>query len=305
MSARDAGMGLLLALATSAAAATPATPSFIDAAAAAESGDHAGCADTMLAIEATGRRFPVNGELFAIECLSAAGRYDAAFAFLQRQLPGDRISMDDLRGKSRPGLDALRRQPGWDAALEAAERLERERASRRDETLRAELSTRVARDQAARTAAIGTNGVIDPAKWTAVEAIDRENTAWLRDLVGTRGWPGASLVGRDGAKAAWLLVQHADHDPAFQREALALMAPLVETGEADADDWAMLTDRVLLASGQPQRYGSQFETGEDGITRLRPVEDPDGLDARRAEVGLASMAEYRQLIRQLYGTEIE
>ena len=305
MTARGAGMGLLIAFAACTAAATPATPSFFDAAAAAESGDHARCADTMLAIEAAGRRFPVNGELFAVECLSAAGRYDAAFAFLQRQLPGDRISMDDLRGKSRPGLDALRRQPGWDAALLAAERLERERVSRHDEPLRAELSTRVARDQAARTAAIGPDGVIDQEKWGAVEAIDRENTAWLRSLVGTRGWPRASRVGRDGAKAAWLLAQHADHDPAFQREALALMAPLVRAGEADADDWAMLTDRVLLASGQPQRYGSQFETGTDGVTRMRPVEDRDGLDARRAEVGLASMAEYRQLIRQLYGTDIE
>jgi hypothetical protein len=51
-------------------------------------------------------------------------------------------------------------------------------------------------------------------------------------------------------QAAWLLVQHADHDPAFQRVCLELLGGAVRAGEADVRHHAYLTDRVLLAEGR-------------------------------------------------------
>ena len=42
------------------------------------------------------------------------------------------------------------------------------------------------------------------------------------------GWPGRSLVGEQGAMDAWLLAQHADRQPGFQRRALSLLAMAVE-----------------------------------------------------------------------------
>lgn len=53
----------------------------------------------------------------------------------------------------------------------------------------------------------------------------------------------------------------------------------------------MLTDRMLLAQGKPQRYGSQFLI-KDGVPTLHPTEDRVGLDARRAAMGLAPIADY-------------
>lgn len=35
--------------------------------------------------------------------------------------------------------------------------------------------------------------------------IDRDNAAWLRAVVDALGWPGRSIVGDEGAHAAWLL----------------------------------------------------------------------------------------------------
>src|SRR5207244_6160203 len=93
------------------------------------------------------------------------------------------------------------------------------------------------------------------------EAIDADNTAWLKDVVRRHGWPGCSLVGAEAANAAWLLVQHADRDPAFQRECLSLMEAAVAAGDASPADLAYLTDRVLRAEGKPQRYGTQFTQG--------------------------------------------
>jgi hypothetical protein len=133
----------------------------------------------------------------------------------------------------------------------------------------------------------------------AAQAIDRENTAWLKQVVAEHGWPTRSMVGDDGSNAAWLLVQHADADPAFQRECLDLMTRL-SAEEVLPMNVAYLTDRVLLAEGKKQVYGTQFAEIE-GKQQPRPLEDPEHVDERRAEVGLPSLEEYTRLIEQTHG----
>ena len=146
------------------------------------------------------------------------------------------------------------------------------------------------------------DGAMSEQELTAAEhlrAVDAANTARMKSIVAERGWPGRSLVGEDGAQAAWLLVQHADHDPAFQRACLELLSHAVQAGEADARQQAYLTDRVLLAEGNPQRYGTQFRL-VDGSWQPRPLTDPDQVDDRRRQVGLEPLADYRQRFEQLY-----
>ena len=112
-----------------------------------------------------------------------------------------------------------------------------------------------------------------------IRAVNAANTARMQAIVQACGWPGRSLVGDDGAQAAWLLVQHADRDPAFQRLCLELLNGAVRAGEADARHHAYLTDRVLLAEGGQQRYGTQFLVA-GGRWQLRPLADPDRVDDR-------------------------
>lgn len=150
-----------------------------------------------------------------------------------------------------------------------------------DEELRAELLRRVAADQEARHA-------LDV---EAMAAADGENLPWLRRVITEAGWPGKSLVGEDGAQAAWLLTQHADRDPAFQRRCLDLLTAAVERGEATIVQQAYLTDRVLLHEGKPQEYGTQA-IARDGRFEPRKLRDPDRVDQRRASVGLGSLAGY-------------
>jgi hypothetical protein len=150
-----------------------------------------------------------------------------------------------------------------------------------NEELRAELLRRVAVDQEARHA-------LDT---EAMAAADRENLAWLRQVIGDVGWPGKSLVGEDGADAAWLLAQHADGDPAFQRRCLDLLTAAVVRGEATLVQQAYLTDRVLLHEGRPQEYGTQA-IARDGRFQARKLRDPEHVDQRRAGVGLGSLAGY-------------
>lgn len=126
--------------------------------------------------------------------------------------------------------------------------------------------------------------------------VDADNTAWLRTVRAERAWPAQRVMGTAPAEAAWLLAQHADADPDLHRRCLALLDPAVRAGEASSAYLAYLTDRVLRAGGEPQRFGTQFWTGPDGSAELdaTPIKDIDQLDKRRAAVGLGPFAEYRR-----------
>lgn len=173
-----------------------------------------------------------------------------------------------------------------------------------DEELRAELLARRDEDQRIRHAAMEAS---DPetgrlpdglgAEW---HRIDTANTEWLNDLVDARGWPGHSLVGNDGAKAAWLLAQHADGHREIQGKFLELLRGAVADGEAEARDLAYLEDRIRVADGEPQLYGTQF-TGMGQDLAPSPIEDPDHLDERRAAAGMEPFAEYESRLRARYG----
>jgi hypothetical protein len=186
--------------------------------------------------------------------------------------------------------------------------------------LRVELLRRAKADQDVRgalakwTIQFGTNEADDEAAFEAsldptrkaefqrlaqeMRHIDTENTKRLGEIIERHGWPTYTLVGKDGANAAWLLVQHADSSPKFQRKCLDLMAkvPRVEISQKDI---AYLTDRVLLAEGKKQVYGTQF-TLVHGKCKPRPLEDEASVDKRRKEVGLPPLAEYFKEAERFY-----
>jgi hypothetical protein len=147
--------------------------------------------------------------------------------------------------------------------------------------LLAELLHRADRDQAARR--------MPEPEMEMVTSVDADNLAWLKQVVAEVGWPGRSVVGEDGAHAAWLLAQHADSDPTFQRTCLDLVTQAAACGEASPVELAYLTDRVLLAEGKSQEYGTQF-TGREGRWVPRRLRDPENVDERRAAMGLGTLA---------------
>ena len=126
--------------------------------------------------------------------------------------------------------------------------------------------------------------------------VDHTNTMHLRRIIAEHGWPTITLVGQDGARAAWLLAQHADADPAFQTECLGLMARAVARGEASRVSLAWLTDRVRLAHGDGQLYGTQFEF-RDGRWRPRHLAD-EKVDERRRALGLDSLTQRTTTMNQ-------
>ncbi len=128
-------------------------------------------------------------------------------------------------------------------------------------------------------------------------SIDVANTQRMKEIVEQIGWPTRSKVGKDASERAWLLVQHADHDRAFQKRCLDLMKAQA-AGEVSPANMAYLEDRVRVGEGRPQFYGTQFYTDEAGNIGPKPIEDPGHVDERRQAVGLQPLSEYARDVEQ-------
>jgi len=135
----------------------------------------------------------------------------------------------------------------------------------------------------------------------AVQESDADSIAFLNRVIDEHGWPTIDIIGRDGAEAAWLLVQHADPAPELQRHALDLMQPLAARGQASVTNVAYLTDRVRVAQRRPQLYGTQFRPDADGVQRPYPIEDATHVDTLRTAVGWPSIATYARQLESAVG----
>lgn len=165
--------------------------------------------------------------------------------------------------------------------------------------LAAELVAMADADQAAAQATIGPDGRYLPAghpSLVAEQRLRQSHALRLRQIMHEHGWPTISMVGADAAQCAWLLAQHSDHDLALQRQALTAMQAAAD--DVSAIDLAYLTDRVAVADGHPQHYGTQLYS-RNGELVPQPVADPETLDARRAAIGLLPLQQYLDLARNL------
>lgn len=115
------------------------------------------------------------------------------------------------------------------------------------------------------------------------------------------GYPDYEMVGEEASEAFWLIVQHCDYDPEFQERVMIEMKDVVKRGQADGANLAYLTDRVLINTGRAQEYGTQLEY-EHAVARAYPkvLDEPAGVDARRARVGLEPLGEYMNSMSELF-----
>lgn len=136
-----------------------------------------------------------------------------------------------------------------------------------------------------------------------IRAQDQRHTEQLKAIIAEQGWPTKTLVGLEAANAAWLIAQHAKHDPAFMNQVLQLITPHVATGDVEAEWYALLTDRLLVMRGEPQLYATQYTSewisGALQLTPSTPIYEPDHLAHRREVLGLSSHAEYLQQLATL------
>ena len=122
---------------------------------------------------------------------------------------------------------------------------------------------------------------------------DSLNLLRVTAILDSAGWLSAEEVGDRGNQALFLVLQHADRQPAVQARYLPIMREAVAEGRARPHELAMLEDRVAVNSGHPQIYGSQIGW-KDGKPFMQPIEDEARVNERRAAVGLEPLERYAE-----------
>lgn len=132
--------------------------------------------------------------------------------------------------------------------------------------------------------------------------INMQHANFMKKIISQYGWPGKSLVGKNGAQAAWLLVQHSDNDLKFQKKCLSLIKKIADKKEVELPLIAYLTDRVLKNSNKPQLFGTQFYFNKKKVFTFWPIRDKKNLDKRRKIYRLPPFKEYKKLMEynQIY-----
>jgi hypothetical protein len=132
---------------------------------------------------------------------------------------------------------------------------------------------------------------------------DYARTARLMEIIHEHGWPTHSLVGEDGASAAWLVAQHADFDVEFQEVALTLMRAAARQGEVDVTEVAYLADRVAVNRDRPQLFGTQVRCRDGRPRPATPIKSRSAVEDRRSKFGMEPLADYYSTLAMMCANE--
>jgi hypothetical protein len=158
-----------------------------------------------------------------------------------------------------------------------------------DESLEKALLDMEARAQALRAELIAA-GEIHENHHPRIDELNRANSSRLRQIIAVFGWPGHTLVGEHGARAAWRIALHSFAEPAFMRQCRDLIDRASQNGEAPRWQFAMIDDRIRVYEGRPQRYGTQLRHGPKGI-EPHPIENEGRINSMRMQAGLPMLAQ--------------
>ncbi|GAB1451362.1 hypothetical protein MASR2M47_14180 [Draconibacterium sp.] len=127
--------------------------------------------------------------------------------------------------------------------------------------------------------------------WAKTSEMDSINLSKVKEIINEFGWLGPDIIGDQGNKTLFLVIQHSDIQT--QSAYLPILREAVKNNNAKAAHLALLEDRVALAQKGKQIYGSQIgQNDETGEFYIFPIEDPDNVDKRRTEVGLEPISNY-------------
>lgn len=124
-------------------------------------------------------------------------------------------------------------------------------------------------------------------------AIRKNHLDYIKNLLGSEGFPFKDTFSDKAYKAAFLTVQHSEDVP-FMKSVIEIFNA-ANKNQVEKRDLAYLVDRVRVLEGVHQLYGTQYRMkGED--LRFFPIEDESNLEERRRSMGMETFAEYKKTI---------
>lgn len=127
------------------------------------------------------------------------------------------------------------------------------------------------------------------AHWQKIMKSDSINLFKVKKILDERGWLSDSVIGARGNQTLFLVIQHSNR-PTWEKY-IPMLREAVKLGNAQPSALALMEDRLALAQGKRQTYGSQIGSDASGAYVL-PLDDPDHVDERRKTVGLGKLQEY-------------
>ncbi|MEO3402291.1 DUF6624 domain-containing protein [Mucilaginibacter sp. CAU 1740] len=119
---------------------------------------------------------------------------------------------------------------------------------------------------------------------------DSLNFIKVSSIVNTYGWRGKTYFGRDAAEALIIVLMHADI--AGQKKYFSIVRNATLEGALPAEGFAIIADNIALNENNTQIYGTHVQQANDGQYQSFAIADEAGVDARREEIGLCSLAIY-------------
>lgn len=127
------------------------------------------------------------------------------------------------------------------------------------------------------------------------DSVNAVNKVRVEKLFNQYGFLGFDKVGQDGSHQFWLIIQHCDKYPEFQKKVIASMQKQVKKGNASPGDYAYLYDRIKINAGEKQLFGTQVTYEAQTTGRAIPkigLADSANIDKLRIAYGLKPLKDY-------------
>ena len=158
-----------------------------------------------------------------------------------------------------------------------------------DDSLEKALLDMEARAQALRAELIAA-GEANENHHPRMSELNRANSSRLRQMIAVFGWPGLTLVGEAGSRAAWRIALYSYAEPDFMRQCRDLIDHATQGNDAPRWQYAIIEDRIRVYEGRPQLYGTQLRHGPQGL-EPHPIENEARVNSMRAQAGLPMLAQ--------------
>ena len=119
--------------------------------------------------------------------------------------------------------------------------------------------------------------------------LEAEAAPLIDEIFQAYGWPRISLFGAQAAANFWLLVQH--QEPNKQRRMLPSLQAAVAAGDASASAYAYLFDRLQVASGKAQHWGTQSRCVHHHAVLYTLDASATEVNTRRKLIGIPMLGE--------------
>ena len=159
-------------------------------------------------------------------------------------------------------------------------------------------------DQIAANMPAGKYKLLSHEQWDAFkDSVFTAHKVILEGLFNKYGFIGYDKAGKEGSGYFWLMVQHCDKFPDFQRKVLEEMDEAVKKGNANPENYAYLYDRVKINAGEKQKFGTQVTYEVDKAGRAIPkigLDDSLHVDSLRKQYNLEPLIDYLNMMTSMH-----